>query len=134
MRSAVIIVVEDEPVLLEMFGMLLSGEGYQPILCADGQEAYTLTQKHQPDLVILDLDLWYDKAGMAILESLRSDPATAEIPVLMCSAHWEFLHANAMLLHKQRCATLVKPFQVSDLLLQIAQILERTRKHSLYGS
>jgi CheY-like chemotaxis protein len=67
-----------------MYARMLRDEGHEAILAADGVEGLQLLDA-QPDLVILDLAL-PDMDGYQVLRTMKADPTTSAIPVLVVSA------------------------------------------------
>jgi two-component system phosphate regulon response regulator PhoB len=80
-----ILVVDDEEDILELMKVNLLREGYKVICAADGEEALKLAKAQLPSLVILDLML-PGIDGLEVCRTLRSDPKTEHIPVIMLSA------------------------------------------------
>ena len=79
-----ILAIEDDPDTREMYRRMLRDEGHDPILAADGVEGLQLLDP-KPDLVILDLVL-PGMDGYDVLRTIKADPTTADIPVLVVSA------------------------------------------------
>ncbi|HEX9495054.1 MAG TPA: response regulator [Candidatus Limnocylindria bacterium] len=79
-----ILAIEDDPDTREMYSRMLRDEGHDALLAADGVEGLGLLDP-TPDLVILDLAL-PGMDGYDILRTMKADPATADIPVLVVSA------------------------------------------------
>ncbi|MFJ6114099.1 MtrAB system response regulator MtrA [Agrococcus sediminis] len=77
-----ILVVDDDPALAEMIGIVLAGEGYQLEFCADGAEAVDRFHEVHPDLVLLDLML-PGKDGIQICTELRAESG---VPIIMLTA------------------------------------------------
>jgi CheY-like chemotaxis protein len=78
-----ILTIEDDADTREMYARMLRDEGHDAILAADGLEGLQLMDP-KPDLVILDLSL-PGMDGYDILRTLKRDPTTAEIPILVVS-------------------------------------------------
>src|SRR5918997_5713374 len=123
MARATIAVVNNDTAFLELMSELLDGEGYRTLICKEGDKAYTLVKERQPDLVVLDVRLDHPESGWTILELLRLDPATARIPVIVCSADGRFLREKAPSLRELDCDTLEKPFDLEMLLGKVAAAL-----------
>ena len=130
MAGQCILVVDDDRDTLDMMDMLLRHEGYQPILWSDGDSAYELIRKKQPDLVLLDLRMGDPYAGWWTLDLLRHDPSTRRIPAVMYSANKDFLRRRATMLRAKGCDTLEKPFQPDELLAKIEEALQRQKRRS----
>ncbi|MEM6940526.1 MAG: response regulator [Pseudomonadota bacterium] len=80
-----VILVEDEVNIAEAIRFLLSNEGWRVETLANGASAAEVIRKAVPDLVVLDVML-PGRSGFEILQDLRSDPATAHLPILMLTA------------------------------------------------
>ena len=80
-----ILVVEDDPATLRLVDYSLRHNGYQVFTASNGLEGLRKVQDEKPDLVILDVML-PGIDGFEICHRLRSEPDTAQMPVLMFSA------------------------------------------------
>jgi DNA-binding response OmpR family regulator len=118
-----ILVVDDEPSFAGMLHDLLTDEGYQVTTHSDGATAFATIRRHKPDLVILDMNLGDPEGGWVVLDGVRLDQATANIPVIICSAHERFLQDHAAELREAGCCLLAKPFAVDDLIALIKRAL-----------
>jgi CheY-like chemotaxis protein len=77
-----ILFVEDEPTLQKLVGRFLEKEGYQVISALNGETGLELSKKLKPDLILLDLIL-PKKDGFEVLEELKKDEGTKDIPVII---------------------------------------------------
>ncbi|MBI2462787.1 MAG: response regulator [Candidatus Spechtbacteria bacterium] len=77
-----ILFVEDDPALQNALKEAISKEGYDIIQAFDGQEGLDRAKENKPDLILLDLIL-PKKDGFAVLESLKADDGTKDIPVVV---------------------------------------------------
>lgn len=84
--SGLILLVEDVEDNRELARLLLETEGYDVIEAHNGLEAVSQAQAHRPALILMDLSL-PEVDGWEATRRLRSDPATAEIPVVAVTAH-----------------------------------------------
>jgi CheY-like chemotaxis protein len=123
MAAPLIAVVEDDDVILGMIADCLEGEGYRTIPYRQGAGAYEFIEHSCPDAVILDIRMEHPRAGMAVLQRLRHDPATAAIPILVCTADVSFTQEWARTLGEHGCAVLIKPFLIDDLLAALARLI-----------
>jgi CheY-like chemotaxis protein len=123
MAVAKIAVVNDDTVFLDLMHDLLEGEGYGVLVWKEGRSAFEKIRQEIPDLVILDIRLESPEVGHHILEMLTLDPATARIPVIICSADAQALRANALTYEKHGIRTLAKPFDLQDLLDEVRRSL-----------
>jgi PAS domain S-box-containing protein len=78
------LVVEDDLDIAELIQFHLSGDGRQILIAQRGDEALALAREQQPDLITLDVML-PDVSGFEVLDSLKSDPRTQDIPVIIVS-------------------------------------------------
>jgi len=83
-----ILVVEDEDDILELIQYNLEREGYQVLAVQSGEDGLLQAQKHKPELILLDIML-PSMSGLDVCKSLKADPATAHIPVVIVSARGE---------------------------------------------
>ena len=77
-----ILIVEDEQTLLKALTAKFEDEGYEVLTAVDGQTAVDSAKSNLPEIILLDIILPV-KDGLAVLEELKSDPATRDIPVLL---------------------------------------------------
>jgi len=84
-----ILLVEDEPHLLELYQKELEDEGFKVITATDGEQATNLTKKSLPDLVVLDIKLnpAYG-GGLEVLKEIKT--FDIKIPVILNSAYTTF--------------------------------------------
>lgn len=80
-----VLLIEDEPNIVEALRYILSQDGYVVDTHSDGSTAIQAIQKRDPDVVILDVML-PNRSGFEILRDLRAETQTAELPVLMLTA------------------------------------------------
>lgn len=77
-----ILFIDDEAALQEAFGSFLSKAGYKVISALDGEIGLRLAKKDKPDLILLDLIL-PKFHGFEVLDILKKDPGTKNIPVIV---------------------------------------------------
>lgn len=77
-----ILFIEDESALQKTFGDLLKGEGHEMVSALDGEVGLRLAQEKKPDLILLDLIL-PKMHGLKVLEELKNNPETENIPVIV---------------------------------------------------
>ncbi len=83
--TATILVVDDDPLTLEMMQDLLSDAGHQVRVARDGFEALDQVAESPPDLVLLDV-MMPGMDGITVCRRLRQDPRTRELPVVLITA------------------------------------------------
>jgi CheY-like chemotaxis protein len=121
--APLIAIVEDDEAVLGMIAECLEIEGYRTLAYRRGAGAYEAIELARPDAVVLDIRLEHPQAGMAVLQRLRRDPVTAEIPILICTADVRFTHEWRKTLAEHRCAVVTKPFLIDDLLATITRLI-----------
>jgi DNA-binding response OmpR family regulator len=77
-----ILLVEDDPFLLDMYSTKFKEVGFNIIMAQDGEMGLTKAQEELPDLILLDIVL-PKKDGFEVLKQLKSDGKTAKIPVIL---------------------------------------------------
>ncbi|MBE0414624.1 response regulator [Yoonia sp.] len=80
-----VLLIEDEPNIIEAISFILSRDGWTVHTHQDGQTAMAKVHAFPPDLIILDVML-PGRSGFDLLRDLRADTATAGIPVMMLTA------------------------------------------------
>lgn len=80
-----VLVIEDEPNIIEAIGFILSRDGWRVVTHSNGVDAVEAVARRAPDLVILDVML-PGRSGYDILRDLRAGAATADLPVLLLTA------------------------------------------------
>ena len=84
MRKRVLL-IEDEPNIIQAISFILSRDGWTVDTHADGKTAIAEVARREPDIVILDVML-PNRSGFDILQDLRAAPETENLPVLMLTA------------------------------------------------
>lgn len=122
-----IVVVDDQTDLLSLLRMLLEDARYQVSVLKDGRGSVEYIRTNQPDLVILDLKLT-DVSGLDILQSLKAQTATADIPVIVYTAAViEAEEVSQMVAQDPTryvgVSVLQKPFDLDTLLTRVQSVL-----------
>lgn len=117
-----VLVVEDDPTLLETLQYNLERQGYQVIFTTHGRVALTLAREHQPDLIILDVML----PGLDGVEVCRILRREMNIPILMLTAKAEEVD-RIVGLEMGADDYIAKPFSMRELLARVKAHLRRVR-------
>jgi len=118
-----ILVVEDDPDISNLIAHYLERAGHQVETLAHGGEAPRRVHAWSPDLVVLDLML-PGLDGLMVCQALRSDPATASIPIIMLTARGdEADRVTGLELGADDYVT--KPFSPKELTARVAALLRR---------
>ena len=112
MNPKPILVVDDEPAILDMIAELLRYEGYQVVTTSDGSVALAQVKVDPPALILLDL-MMPGMSGWQVIAALKASPQTQAIPVVLLSARRD-LAATASEL--EVVTFLAKPFDIDELL------------------
>lgn len=118
-----VLVIEDEPDVAELLEYNLQSAGFETYACGTGQDGLRLAQEVHPDIVLLDLML-PDMPGMQVCRTLKSLPATKDIPVVIVSARSEEID-RVVGFEVGADDYVVKPYSVRELLLRLRRSLER---------
>jgi DNA-binding response OmpR family regulator len=112
-----ILLVDDEPDVLEILSKKLETAGFLTVRASDGNSGLKKTREEKPDLVLLDI-MMPDKDGFTMLRDLQSDTELRRIPVIMVSAKSE---ADSLFAGRDLGATdyLIKPINFEELLKYI---------------
>ena len=119
-----ILVVDDEPDIVELVTYNLRKEGFDVSSAFDGSEALAKIRKEKFDFVILDLML-PGIQGMEICRVMRSDPHTKNIPIIMLTAKGEEID-KILGLEMGADDYMTKPFSPRELLARIKTVMRRT--------
>jgi CheY-like chemotaxis protein len=118
MRDLTVLYIEDNATNARLVEkILVRRPGAELRLAPTGAAGIDQAEQHQPDVILLDLHL-PDIAGETVLERLRSNPKTADIPVIIVSADASPSHIERLLAHGA-AHYLTKPFDVREFLTVI---------------
>ena len=117
-----VLLVEDDPNIVDLIRANLSVRGYDTLVCADANLALRLLETEAPDMVLLDLML-PDADGMELCRQIRERSAVAVIVVSARGGERDKVTA----LNMGADDYMTKPFSVEELLARITATLRRTR-------
>jgi len=127
-----ILVVDDDPKIVRLVRSYLEQAGFLVEVAYDGDEAWQSIQTLHPDLVVLDLML-PRRDGLAITQSVRSDPSTRDIAILMLTARVEDID-RILGLEMGADDYVTKPFNPREVTARVKAILRRTTPAADTGS
>ena len=118
-----IVVIEDEPDIMEIVSYNLKREGYSVVGVDRGDEGLNVIRNQSPNLVVLDLML-PGMDGLSICQQMKSDPIVRDIPVIIISAKGE---ESDIVIGLELGADdyLAKPFSPRELLARVKAVLRR---------
>ncbi|VTR77403.1 DNA-binding response regulator MtrA [Cellulomonas hominis] len=113
--------VDDDTALSEMIGIVLRSEGFEPVFCADGDEALEIFRASQPDLVLLDLML-PGKDGTEVCRLIRAESG---VPIVMLTAKADTVDV-VLGLESGADDYIAKPFKPKELIARVRARLRRS--------
>jgi len=121
-----VLLIEDEPNIIEAIRFLLTRDGWTVDTHSDGVDAVDVIQAANPDLVILDLML-PGKSGMDILRDLREIPELTGLPVLMLTARGQSRDRD-MAERAGVSRFMTKPFSNAEVLTAVRDLLAQASR------
>lgn len=126
MTGKKVLVVDDEIHIVHVVAIKLRNNGYEVISANNGAEAFDLACKHQPDIIVTDFQMPV-MTGVELVEKLRGQNETKDIPVIMLTAR-SFAISKEQQEQLQISDCLSKPFSPRELLGNIEDILYQKEK------
>ncbi|WP_418790543.1 response regulator [Phosphitispora sp. TUW77] len=123
MIKSKILVVDDEPHIVELIRFNLVKEGYNVISAQDGLKAYEMAAEYKPDLIILDLMLPV-MDGFEVCRQMQKNPELSEIPIIMLTARSEEID-KVLGLEIGADDYITKPFSPRELIARVKARLRR---------
>lgn len=117
-----VIVADDEPSVRMLVNATIGTDDYNIVEAVDGDEAWSLIQKHRPPLVLLDVRM-PGRSGLDVLRAIKSDPSLAATRVILMTASAQQSDIAAGLTAGAD-VYLTKPFSPRDLLSKLDEVLE----------
>jgi DNA-binding response OmpR family regulator len=124
-----ILVVDDEPSIVELLAYNLKRANYDVVVARDGEEALSRARQSQPDLIILDLMLPH-LDGLEVCRALRRE---REVPIIMLTARDSEID-RVVGLELGADDYVVKPFSVRELMARVKNVLRRTAPRTTEGT
>jgi two-component system, cell cycle response regulator DivK len=121
--SKTILIVEDNELNMKLFNDLLESHGYNTLQTRDGRDVMSLTRKHRPDLILMDIQL-PEISGLEIAKMLKADDDLATIPVVAVTAF--AMKGDEQKIRSGGCdGYIAKPISVANFLDTVAKFLEQ---------
>jgi phosphate regulon transcriptional regulator PhoB len=128
MTTKKILIVDDEPDIVELISYNLKKEGFHISTAQDGEEALTKVRTGHLDLIILDLML-PGIHGIELCRILRNNPKTAHVPIIMLTAKGEESD-KVRGLETGADDYMTKPFSPKELIARVKAILRRSKERT----
>lgn len=130
-KAATVLVVDDDPMVLQAVTMLLEDRGFQVLAATDGVQGLFLYGKHRPDVVVTDI-IMPEKEGIALTRELRHEFPDARIIAMSGGGRMgnsDYVHIAQAL---GADAGLYKPFDDEELVATVRSVLAGSAdgKHS----
>ena len=123
MAKAKILYVEDHEGNIYMMGKRLQRDGYETVVAKDGQTAISMASTHEPDLILMDLNLPVVD-GLEATRQIKANPKTKDIPIIAVSAFAMYDDRDKAL--AAGCdGYFSKPVDFHDLRVRIQSFLEK---------
>ena len=116
-----ILVVDDEDHIVQVLSIKLRNAGYEVLTAADGEEAFELAIKEQPDMIITDFQMPY-MTGLELCRALSQNGKTSAIPVVMLTARGYALEEDDLSIGNIK-DVLSKPFSPRAIVQMVEQLL-----------
>ena len=126
MSAKYVLIVDDDPDLVETVSMILESKGYEVGKAYDGVEGEEAIKKRRPDVVVLDV-MMPRKNGYQLCKELKANPATKSIPVVLLTAVGEavptttYSHAEGMAVEAEDF--IPKPVDAATLVEAVERLL-----------
>ena len=124
MSKQQILMIEDDEEMIALGELILTKEGYEVHWATSGATGLEILRANPIDLVLLDL-MMDGMDGWQVLESIKSDPHLAHIPVVMLTARHYLEDEQTTAAHQDQYAGyLVKPFVIHELVDEVRRVLQ----------
>ena len=117
MTAPLVLVVDDDPDILEAICDILEVEGYRVARARHGGEALARVEEERPALILLDL-LMPVMDGLTFAQALRARPALGDVPIVVISADGNRQRAEPV----GAAGYLAKPFDIDSLLAHVTRL------------
>ena len=124
--TAHVLLMTDDPELLETMQLVLEEEGYRVTPLAQALTDMRKLAEYAPNLVILDWLFGSEARGLQVVQAIRLTPDLKGLPIIVCSAAIREMREMADYFATQEITVLLKPFDLDNFLAAIARSLEQS--------
>ncbi len=130
-KTATVLIADDNPQIVELLEAYLDPLGVNVITARDGQETLEQVERHQPDLLLLDI-MMSRRSGYEVCRILKEDPAYRDMPIIMVTALNEPADMERARELGAECF-LTKPVNKNELLERVQNLLQLRKLKSQSG-
>jgi CheY-like chemotaxis protein len=130
MERPLIAIINADRSFLELMSELFSDEGYRTLALMECQQALEIIVQRQPELLILELRLTDPECGRLMVQTIRSHPQTAHIPIIVATTAAQLIDDLEPRVPLQSCAILLMPFDVEELLAMVGTLVLAPAMHN----
>ena len=118
------LIVDDEIHIIQVVAIKLKNNGFEVVTANNGQKALEAALEHKPDVIVTDYQMPV-MDGLELIENLRKQEQTAQIPVIMLTAR-DFAIEPEAIEQLKISACLNKPFSPRELLGKVEEVIGQT--------
>jgi two-component system phosphate regulon response regulator PhoB len=123
MPAPTVLVVEDDPTILQLLEVNFEMEGFIVLRAEDGEQGLTVARESRPDVIVSDV-MMPKMSGIELVRALKAAPDTKAIPVILLSAKAQGTDVR-MGLEAGADDYVTKPFEPLDLIDRVSAVLSR---------
>ncbi len=122
-RKDTILIVDDDPILVDSLEAVLKGHGYRVESASDGDEAIEKARENPPSLILMDINMPKLQGDVAAMR-LGADEELRKIPIIMLTA-CDTIQEKVLASHLGVVDYVVKPYDVGNLLEKIKKFISK---------
>ncbi len=125
MPAVTVLVVDDDPVIVQLLRVNFELEGYKVVTAANGEEALAAVKKKRPDIVVSDI-MMPKMDGLQFVKELQADAELAGLPVILLSAKAQSADVTRGI-ELGAADYVTKPFDPLELIERVTAVLAKSR-------
>ena len=127
--SKLIMVINDTQEILELFEIILTGEGFRVSLHSYQVRDLKVVKEVNPDLLIVDQLYGEEALGWELVQKMKMDRDVVHIPIVVCSTEIRLLKELEGHLKAKNIGVILKPFDVDDLVYAVKKALSDAEQY-----